>query len=256
MRDTEQELDHYYFPRLTVIFDEAFLARFAFDRIYAGGQRRNNPWPLFAECLSSGARKTGISVWMLTQSALVEDLGLSGGLRENFTRIALDDYSMNKMVEKEEKKKERKEAIYAALPGMQYPATAIIGHEVYILDRTGINDVAPPRNARACAWAGWDYGKRVPLVTLGEEKEARRMPSVSASVREDGDLAVLRASLAIAPQTDKQTDAQTGAWPDAKKLAVLRQLRAAGLTRDQARGRLGRLGQGFDNDDWTKAGQA
>jgi hypothetical protein len=64
---------------------------------------------------------------------------------------------------------------------------------------------------------------------------------------------VLRASLSVPPQTDAKTDQQTE-WTNEKKIAVLRQLRQAGLTRDEARVRLTRVGQGFNNDDWTRAG--
>ncbi len=43
------------------------------------------------------------------------------------------------------------------------------------------------------------------------------------------------------------------AWPYDKKIGVLRAMRAAGITRNSARERLGHIGQGFDNDDWTEA---
>jgi hypothetical protein len=169
-RETGDEMDAHHFSRLTVLFDEANNARAAFERIYAGSKRRHSPWPLFAECLSSGARKLGISVWLLVQSALVEDLGLTGAMRQNFTRIALDLYTIRQMVNLEETDKARKEAIYMALPA-QYPATAIMDNKVYLLDRQGITDIQTPRNSAACAWQGWDYRGRVPLVTLAGDED-------------------------------------------------------------------------------------
>lgn len=85
-RETGEELPYDYFPRLTVVFDEANNAR-AFERIYSGAKRRLDPWPLFAQCLGSGARKVNICVWLLLQSALVEDIGLSGAMRQNFYAV-------------------------------------------------------------------------------------------------------------------------------------------------------------------------
>jgi hypothetical protein len=169
-RETGEELDQHHFPRLTVVFDEANNARSAFERIYAGSKRRHDPWPLFAECLGSGARKVGISIWSLAQSALVEDLGLTGAMRQNFTRIALDLYTIRQMTDREESDKTRKEAIYAALPA-QYPATANVENKVFLLDRVGIHEIAPPRNSAGAAWSGWDYGARRPIVTLAAPDE-------------------------------------------------------------------------------------
>jgi hypothetical protein len=55
-------------------------------------------------------------------------------------------------------------------------------------------------------------------------------------------------------KTKDQTTDQRPAWDHGKKIAVLRVLRSQRLTRNQARDRLGRIGQGFNNDDWTEAG--
>ena len=43
-RETGEELPHDYFPRLTVVFDEANNAQQAFERIYSGAKRRLDPW--------------------------------------------------------------------------------------------------------------------------------------------------------------------------------------------------------------------
>ena len=60
-----------------------------------------------------------ICVWLLLQSALVEDIGLSGAMRQNFTRFALDLETIRQMLNKE--KAERRAAIDAALVGEKFP---------------------------------------------------------------------------------------------------------------------------------------
>lgn len=162
-KETGVELDQHYFPRLTVVLDEANDARKAFDRLYAGSRKRESPWTTFAETLGSGARKVGISIWLLAQSALVEDIGLTSAMRQNFTRFALDSYTIRQMVDHEERQPDRRKAIYAALPGLSYPATAIIKSEVYLLDRAGLDSVSPPANSQRAAWDGWDYGAGRPV---------------------------------------------------------------------------------------------
>lgn len=161
--ETGEELDQYHFPRLTVVLDEANTAQAAFERMYAGSRKRTNPWPLFAQVLGSGARKVGISIWMLAQSALVEDLGVSGAMRQNFTRFALDDYTIRQMVDRDERQVDRKRAIYERMPGMQFPAVAMVESEAYLLDRAGLDHVSPPANSRRAAWDGWDYAAGHPV---------------------------------------------------------------------------------------------
>lgn len=161
-QETGDELDQYHFSRLTVVLDEANTAQAAFDRLYAGSRKRTNPWPAFAQVLGSGARKVGISIWLLAQSALVEDLAISGAMRENFTRFALDDHTIRQLVDREERQAARKRAIYERLPGLQFPAVAMVEHEAYLLDRTGLDRIAPPANSRRAAWDGWDYAAGQP----------------------------------------------------------------------------------------------
>lgn len=55
-------------------------------------------------------------------------------------------------------------------------------------------------------------------------------------------------------QTTQQTDRQQTEWDQAKKVAILRIMRQQGIIRDDARIRFKALGQGFDNDHWTRAG--
>lgn len=157
-KDTGRELDQHHFPRLTVVLDEANITRDHFAAAYKGSRKAVNPWDVFAECLGSGARKTSISIWLLVQSALVEDLGMSGAKRENFTRFALDRRTVLDLADRDERDRTRREALYAALRSAgDYPAAAVIRDDVYLLDRTGLDHVAPPANSAASAWPGWDY---------------------------------------------------------------------------------------------------
>jgi len=246
-RETGEELPHDFFPRLTVVFDEANNAQAAFERIYSGAKRRLDPWPLFAQCLGSGARKVNISVWMLVQSALVEDLNLSGSMRQNFTRIGLDAYTIDQML-REEKSKTRRDAIVALLPGASYPATAAIDHEVYLLDRAGLDRPPTPRNSALAAWDGWDYDNNVALVEETETMPALP-PQTLASVRPQP---VERASVAVSAVPSGRTDGRT-VYSQDRALLYLRALVRQGYTRDRARDWMDARGLAFQNSLFTKA---
>lgn len=165
-REMGRELDQHHFPRLTVIMDEANLAHDHFALAYRGSRKAVNPWELFAEALGSGARKTSISIWLLVQSALVDDLGMSGAKRENFTRFALDRAAITQLVMRDESDADRRRAILTALPGLSYPAAAIVndhGYEaMYLLDRTGLDTISPPANSARAAWDGWPVADAAP----------------------------------------------------------------------------------------------
>ena len=148
-RETGAELDKAHFTRLTVVLDEANNARVALD---TGKRGEITPWQQFVQVLGSGARKVNISVVLLCQSANVADLGISGPMRENFTRIALDTGAARKLIASDEANAERRRALYEALAGREFPAVAEFRGVVHLLDRTGLDRVAPPANATACAW--------------------------------------------------------------------------------------------------------
>src|SRR5262249_52159355 len=96
--------------------------------------------------------KVNISIVLLCQSANVEDLGLSGPMRQNFTRIALDDRTAKQMIGQDESDPDRRKALFAALVGRSFPAVAVCDGQVHILDRTGLDDYPRPVNARRYAW--------------------------------------------------------------------------------------------------------
>ena len=148
---TGDELPENYFTRLNVIVDEAFLLKENLDT----GTRKGvvNYWSLLSEILSSGARKVGISLVLLTQTTNVEDLGISGPLRRNFFRIAIDAPSIRLMIAREETQHDRKQLLYEGLIGLQYPATAEIGGQIHLLDRYGLLPMArTPVDAKARLW--------------------------------------------------------------------------------------------------------
>lgn len=150
LKRNNQALSTTYFKRLTIVLDEAFAASMHLSSARKG---QISPWEMFTEVLSSGARKVGISVIMLTQTANVEDLGLSGPLRQNFTRIALDQRSIKLMIQQEEKDSDRRQMIYDALIGMQFPATTVVETSVELLDRTGLDRIPDPVVSAANIWS-------------------------------------------------------------------------------------------------------
>ena len=145
-RATGQELAHDYWPRLTILIDES--------NAIADDLRLE--WRTVVKQLASGSRKVGMSLLILAQSPLVEDLGISGAMRENFARVALDDRTVAQLVDGE-KDKPRKDTLRAALVGVARPAAAQIGNQVWLLDRS---DMAPGAAvASPNVWQGWDYQK-------------------------------------------------------------------------------------------------
>lgn len=235
-RETGRELDDRHFPRITVVFDEANNAKEAFDRLYTGAQRRYDPWPLFAQCLGSGARKVGISVWLLVQSALVEELGLSSSMRQNFTRIALDLETIRQMV-RTEPDKDRRDAITAQLAGATYPATAIVENEVYLLDRNGLHQPPTPRNSAGAAWDGWDYRRNCAANPAQLPTTTPARPVVAAHRQPS---ATVRASAAVPPPPQGLRQDRIDVY--------LKALAAQGRTRKQIRAWCEANGLQFDNN--------
>lgn len=148
-RETGSALPPEHWTRLTVLLDEAFIVRVMLD---TGRKGEITPWEAFTKVLGSGARKVRISLLLLTQSANVEDLGLSGALRENFLRVALDSAAARKLIMAEEASPARRKLLLGSLEGQQYPAVCEYRGQVYALDRTGLDRVPAPANARRAAW--------------------------------------------------------------------------------------------------------
>lgn len=246
LAETGKELDRSHFERLTVLLDEANNTQGALDN---GPRGKVTPWKEFVKVLGSGARKVNISIILLCQSANVEDLGISGGMRQNFTRVALDDRNIKQMVQFEETNPERRKALYAALEGRSYPATVVRGSQVYLLDRTGLDTypLPSPEEARRAVWDRRGY------TSSGDS------PASVATVRPQ-----TAEKSQIGTSTNGRTDGR--ARSDAEKLRsnwhlrdyrlrVLSALRKNGKTRDEARAILTTRGLSFENADWTAAGR-
>lgn len=179
MRETGRELPHDYFPRLTVVFDEANESRSMIEARHKG---KTNPWPLFVEVMGSGARKVGISLWLICQSALIKNLGGSTVMRRNFSVFALDHATIVELIEDEEPIKTRREAIVERLSGAAYPAATMLNGQAFLLDRAGLDQLVPP-SAADCAWAGWDYTQRQPRNVAPIERRALGSARSSADLR-------------------------------------------------------------------------
>lgn len=130
--DRHIELPSDHFGRLTVVLDEAYLTKSALDTGKA------SIWRQFVPILGSGARKIGMSCVLITQTANVEDIGLSAPLRENYTRIALDASAIRKLIVAEEPSKARRDALMAAIGGVAWPAATERYGQIEILDRSDL----------------------------------------------------------------------------------------------------------------------
>jgi hypothetical protein len=176
--ETGQELSHTHFGRMTVLIDEA----------NAIADELPTVWATFAKQLASGSRKVGISLLLLAQSPLVEDLKISGGMRENFARIALDDKTVSDLIDRC-RDTERKAALRAALVDLDYPAAATIGAQVWLLDRAGLDSYREPTDARALIWQGWDFERGYQLSGVsGAERGNAPLPALAAIGNESNEV--------------------------------------------------------------------
>lgn len=150
VKQTNEGLPVEHFPRLNTLMDEAFEISKKLDT--GSSKTKINYWEMYAETLGSSARVVNIGAGMLTQTANVEDIGLSGPLRANFTRLAIDAISIKQMIKQEEADPSRREMLYAALIGMTYPATTVVGMNVELLDRTGLDQITMPKVGPEHVW--------------------------------------------------------------------------------------------------------
>lgn len=169
-QNTGQELPHDHFPRLTVLVDEANEVRRFLDIAPKRGD--TTPWQAFAEVLGSGARKVGISIILLMQSANVDDLGMSGLMRNNFARVALDPLSIQGLISQEETNKERRALLFTAIADQQFPAAMARKGQVHLLDRTGLDQRPTPTSAQASIWPGWAHYQQ--LLADKEQKQLQQ----------------------------------------------------------------------------------
>jgi hypothetical protein len=107
-------------------------------------------WSRFARQLGSLAREIGISVQLMTQSPLVEDIGMNSAMRKNFSRIALGDEAP--LLIREERDPKRRAALQDLLRGQQYPAAMMRRGQVHLLDTSNVVDLAARKIAQPLAW--------------------------------------------------------------------------------------------------------
>lgn len=177
-RATGQELPHDHFGRLTVLIDEANYIADVLPTV----------WREFVKALASGGRKVGISLICLVQSPNVEDIQISGSMRANFARLALDDRTVQQLIGSDEKDAERKRALSAALAGAERPAAATIDAQVWLLDRRGLDAGTAPAHAHALVWSG--TVQAVPEPPAGADQGgALAAPGTGFGTSQDDDLA-------------------------------------------------------------------
>lgn len=122
------------FTRLTVLVDEVP----AIMDACLNEKRRmiDARWSNFARQLGSEARKVRISVILLTQSALVQDIGVNTAMRKNFSRIALGD-EVRKLLAEEENG-ERRTTLTELVRGQAHPAVMEHRGEIHVLNTSDV----------------------------------------------------------------------------------------------------------------------
>jgi hypothetical protein len=200
-------------------------------------------WSRFVRQLGSLAREIGISVTLMTQSPLVEDIGMNSAMRKNFTRIALGDEVP--ILIREEGDPKRKTQLKELLRNQQYPAAMLRRGSVHLLNTNNVKELAARQIARPLGWSA-------PQPKMVVSAAVQASPVVRASVRptsngEDVLNSLLSVQIAPTPQgTDGRTDGRT------KARAYLKAMAHAGKTREFARARFDALGMEFSNHVWTE----
>lgn len=185
-RQTGRELPHDYFDPLLVLIDEAnsMLEELAAE------------WKTVLKQVASGSRKVGIALLMLAQSPLVEDIGISGAMRENFSRIALDDRTVQVLIDSE-RDRPRKLALQAAFKTMDRPAAATIGATVWLLDRRGLAPGHTSSGARI--WTGWDFASGRAVSSVTPQNAPTEALSTPPQFDDDCNEAVISPGAGVAP---------------------------------------------------------
>lgn len=172
LEETGDELPHDYFPRLNIIFDEANEARLNLDK---------RVWEPFLQVMGSGARKVGVSLWLICQSALIKNLGGSEVMRRNYTVFALDHDTIAELTEGTDRA--RRELISARIAGSDFPAAMVDQGQAWLLDRTGIDRAVIP-SARRLMWD--EYKPYAPRqIARAVAAKEQRPPVERASIKAD-----------------------------------------------------------------------
>jgi hypothetical protein len=156
----------------------------------------------------------------LAQSADIKDLGISGGMRSNFTIIGLDYRNILRAVSITEIPLETRRAILASISGIEYPAVAVINGTIEVLDRNGVQNMRPSRNALIWSVAPWS----------GSSSQARNQVEtpISGQDRTDGrsiledlaDLMMQKVSREAARNAPYNRSFSNHEWKQARKLYI------------------------------------
>jgi hypothetical protein len=136
------------FPRVVVLLDEA----------PAVALHEPKEWQQLVSRLTSEARKIGLSFWLLGQSHLVRDLGLSTLVRRNLGLVSLGPQALDLVYE--ERDAARRKQLTDLMRGQQRPTAYAYKSEVHVLDVAGV----PALAARRFTPQAWE-----PSVSLVED---------------------------------------------------------------------------------------
>lgn len=141
------------FQRLTVLIDEApAIVDATMETTPSGRPRIVDPrWVKFAKRLGSEARKVRISVILMTQSTLVQDILINSQQRENYLRVALGDRARGLL--SEEPSSQRRQQLVELLRGQQYPAAMEWKGDFYLLNTSAVPDLAARSAGAVQAWS-------------------------------------------------------------------------------------------------------
>lgn len=130
------------FQRLTVLIDEVPAVVGACQELTpSGGRKIVDPrWGKFAQRLGSEARKVRISVILLTQSTLVQDIQINSQQRDNYLRIGLGDRVPTLLGE--EPQSRRRAQLHELRAGQGHPAAMEWLGEIHMLDTSHVKSLA------------------------------------------------------------------------------------------------------------------
>lgn len=114
------------------------------------GRKADPRWALFARSLGSLAREVKIRVWLLTQSPNVEDIGINGGMRSNYSRFALREKIP--LLLNEDVDAARREQLRKLYSGQSYPVATIRHGQAHLLDVHRVPDLAQMTPRQALGW--------------------------------------------------------------------------------------------------------
>lgn len=240
------------FDRLTVLIDEVPAIVDRCFELTASGKPKviDWRWPRFARKLGSEARAVRISVMLLSQSTLVQDLMINVQMRRNFTRIGLGDQARPLL--NEEPQSKRRQQLLDLLRGQQYPAAMEHHGDYHLLDTSNVQ-VLSERSVRSLA-RPWDATQAARpnstadlLSGLLDEPLSTNGHGPASFVRP---IDALRATMPGSSISIGRTDGRT-VHQDRMRV-YLKALAASGKSREYARSWADAKGLQFENKLWTE----